>query len=78
MRRRTRELGGAPLLQDGPTAERGEGTAALASSAKGADAADESVVRAETGSPDWVGIRVALESMQGELLALRGALQQGL
>ncbi|MBK7947533.1 MAG: MerR family transcriptional regulator [Deltaproteobacteria bacterium] len=27
---------------------------------------------------DWVGLRVALESMQSELLELRGALQQGL
>jgi len=27
---------------------------------------------------DWLGVRVALESMQGELLALRGALQRGL
>ena len=27
---------------------------------------------------DWAGLRVALESMQSELLELRGALQQGL
>ena len=29
-------------------------------------------------SGDWLGIRIALEGMQDELLALRGALQQGL
>lgn len=30
------------------------------------------------GTADWLGLRIALESMQGELLALRGSLQQGL
>lgn len=34
--------------------------------------------RAVPATWDWAGLRVALESMQSELLELRGALQQGL
>ena len=32
----------------------------------------------EVTRQDWLGLRVALDGMQGELIALRGALQQGL
>ena len=45
------------------------------------DQTQEPSVRSESGSEasgDWVGIQLAFESMQGELLALRGALQLGL
>jgi DNA-binding transcriptional MerR regulator len=38
--------------------------------------ASEPVVR-RPGAQDWLGIRAALDSMQSELLALRGVLQQG-
>ncbi len=39
---------------------------------------DSAAPRDGTIGADWLGMRVALESMQGELLALRGVLQQGL
>ena len=42
------------------------------------DAGDSAARRDGAGGGDWLGVRVALESMQGELLALRGVLQQGL
>lgn len=41
-------------------------------------AASEAAAPDEARAGDWAGMRVALESMQGELLALRGVLQQGL
>lgn len=37
----------------------------------------EPVEGAGPAAGDWLGIRIALEAMQGELLSLRGALQQG-
>lgn len=37
-----------------------------------------SIAALDGGATDWLGLRSALESMQGELLALRGSLQQGL
>ncbi|MFO0687425.1 MAG: MerR family transcriptional regulator [Myxococcota bacterium] len=46
-----------------------------------ASEADDRAVRSSRIEPagwDWAGLRVALESMQSELLELRGALQQGL
>lgn len=41
--------------------------------------AGESAERRDgAGGGNWLGVRVALDSMQGELIALRGVLQQGL
>lgn len=61
----------APVF-DGAAAEGAD----VAEGAQGSDSFDRD---AEGGArPDWTGLAVALESMQSELLELRGALQQGL
>lgn len=62
-----------------PVGERG--TAEAEAAGTRADPVRDASSRGDDGegaSPDWLGMRVALESMQGELLALRSVLQQGM
>jgi DNA-binding transcriptional MerR regulator len=66
------------------TAEEAAGAAIAASGSPGLPADVASPDRHESSGgagpvgADWLGIRIALDGMQAELLALRGALQQGL
>ncbi len=73
-RQRIQELGLDEALTR--SAEAGSLDDVLAVSLEGAVSAAAAGDEGPAG--DWVGVRVALESMQGELLALRGVLQQGL
>ena len=62
----------------GADAAAGDDHRLLSTAALPNDAGESAARRAGAGGGDWLGVRVALESMQGELLALRGVLQQGL
>lgn len=73
-RQRIQELGLDEALTR--SADAGSLDDVLAVSLEAPESADAAGDQGQAG--DWVGIRVALESMQGELLALRGVLQQGL
>lgn len=63
-----------------PAIAAGDGDSSGLQNGEGVSRRDVAAERGESsiGSADWLGIRVALESMQDELLALRGVLQQGL
>ncbi len=77
-RQRIQELGLEEALVRSADAEAFETLGATLTDAVGDRPGEISVESEAPARGDWLGVRVALEAMQGELLALRGALQQGL
>ncbi len=77
-RQRIQELGLEEALVRSADAEALETLGASLTEAVGDRPAALSVQSDAPASGDWLGVRLALDTMQTELLALRGALQQGL
>ncbi len=76
-RQRIQELGLEEALSRSGELESGEAFVALTDGAV-AEATESASPRSTgPGETDWLGIRIALDGMQAELLALRGVLQQG-
>ncbi len=77
-RQRIQELGLDEALARSADAAAGDDDRLVSTAALPIDAGESAERRDGAGGGDWLGVRIALESMQGELLALRGVLQQGL